>query len=98
MPYTTNNGVRLYYELIGSGAPLLLHPGFVCSGEDWIEAGYVAALKDRYRVILFDPRGQGRSDKPHDPADYQRHHRVDDVLAVLDATGINRAHFWGYSM
>jgi pimeloyl-ACP methyl ester carboxylesterase len=49
-------------------------------------------------VLRLDPRGQGKSDKPHDPAVYARRDRVGDVLAVLDAEGIDRAHFWGYSL
>lgn len=98
MPYAENDGVRIRYEVDGSGVPLVLHPGFVGSLEDWDDAGYVSALQDQYRIIRLDPRGQGRSDAPHDPAAYAVEHRVGDVLAVLDAEGIERAHFWGYSM
>jgi pimeloyl-ACP methyl ester carboxylesterase len=76
----------------------VLHIGFIGGLEDWIDAGYVAALRDRFRLILVDPRGQGGSDKPHDPAAYVARNRVGDVLAVLDAEGIDRTHFWGYSL
>ena len=98
MPYAVNDGVRIRYETEGHGPPLVLHIGFIGGLEDWIEAGYVAALRDRYRLVLIDPRGQGGSDKPHDPAAYVARNRVGDVLAVLDAEGIDRAHFWGYSL
>ena len=98
MPYAANGGVRIHYAVEGGGPPLLLHWGFAGSAEDWADAGYVAALRDRYRLVMLDPRGQGRSDKPHDPAAYAGRCRVADVLAVLDAEGIDRAHFWGYSM
>ncbi|MGH2369447.1 MAG: alpha/beta fold hydrolase [Chloroflexota bacterium] len=98
MPYADNAGVRVRYETDGHGPPLVLHIGFIGALEDWIEAGYVAALRDRYRMILIDPRGQGGSDKPHDSAAYVARNRVGDVLAVLDAEGIDRAHFWGYSL
>jgi pimeloyl-ACP methyl ester carboxylesterase len=98
MPYAVNDGVRIRYEVEGGGPPLVLHPGFVGSAADWKEAGYGDALRDRYRLVLLDPRGQGGSDKPRDPAAYTRRRRVGDVLAVLDAVGIDRAHFWGYSM
>jgi len=100
MPYADNAGVRIFYEVDGdgSGPPLLLHWGFVSSAEDWADIGYVAALRVRYQVVLLDARGQGRSDKPHEPAAYARRCRVGDVLAVLDAVGIERAHFWGYSL
>jgi pimeloyl-ACP methyl ester carboxylesterase len=66
--------------------------------EDLIDAGYVAALRERFRLVLLDPRGQGQSDKPHDPASYTVDRRVGDVLSVLDALAIDRAHFWGYSL
>ena len=46
MPIATNNGVRIHYHVEGHGPPLLLHPGFVGSAEDWEDAGYVAALQD----------------------------------------------------
>jgi pimeloyl-ACP methyl ester carboxylesterase len=98
MPYAINGEVRICYEVEGSGPPLVLHPGFVGSAGDWGDGGYVAALRDRYKLVLLDPRGQGSSDKPRDPAAYARRHRVGDVLAVLDAAGVDRAHFWGYSM
>ena len=98
MPYAINNGIRIRYETEGRGPPLLLHIGGVGGAlEDWYDAGYVAALRDGYRLILIDPRGQGQSDKPHDPAAYVRRERVGDVCAVLDALGIERTHFWGYS-
>jgi pimeloyl-ACP methyl ester carboxylesterase len=100
MPYATHDGVRVYYEVDGSGPPLVLHIGFLGSLDDWRRAdvGYAEALRDAYRLVLFDPRGQGRSDAPHEPAAYGSRQRVGDVLAVLDAEGIGRAHFWGYSM
>jgi pimeloyl-ACP methyl ester carboxylesterase len=100
MPYADNDGVRIHYEVEGSGAPLVLHIGFLGSLDDWRrpDVGYTDALRDAYRLVLLDPRGQGRSDGPHDPAAYGLRQRVGDVLAVLDAAGIGRAHFWGYSM
>jgi pimeloyl-ACP methyl ester carboxylesterase len=64
----------------------------------WREYGYVAALRDRYQAILIDARGHGESDKPRDAADYALDRRVTDVTAVLDALGIGKASFWGYSM
>jgi pimeloyl-ACP methyl ester carboxylesterase len=98
MPYATNDGVRIRYEVAGSGPPLLLHIGFAGGLEDWADAGYVAPLAARYRVVLLDPRGQGQSDKPHDPAAYAARRRVGEVVAVLDAAGIDRVHYWGYSL
>lgn len=100
MPYASNDEVRIHYHLDGNpaGPPLLLHCGFVGTLHDWYDAGYVDALRGDYRLILLDPRGQGGSDKPHDPAAYEFGRRVADVIAVLDAEGIATAHYWGYSM
>ena len=95
MPYASNDDVRMFYEIVGTGPPLMLHVGYVGSVENWADAGYVAALQDRFQLILIDPRGQGRSDKPHQPEAYSRHCRIGDVVAVLDAVGGDRVHFWG---
>lgn len=90
--------VRIHYQLEGSGPPLVLHPGFSQSLLEWYDAGYVDALKRDYRIIILDPRGQGESDKPHSTEAYGERQRVADVVAVLDDVGVERAHFWGYSM
>ena len=99
MPFASNDGVRIRYETVGSGPPLLLHIGGVGGAlEDWFDAGYVSALQNEYQLIILDPRGQGQSDKPHDSAAYTWTERVGDVCAVIDAVGIERVHFWGYSL
>lgn len=98
MPHAMNGEVRIHYEVEGSGPPLMLHTGFIGVVEDWYTLGYVDALKPDYRLIMPDPRGQGRSDKPHAPEAYGSNNRVADVIAVLDALGIDRVDFWGYSM
>jgi pimeloyl-ACP methyl ester carboxylesterase len=98
MPYADNHGVRIHYRTEGVGRPLVLQHGFTESIEDWSECGYVDALKQRFRPILVDARGHGGSDKPHDPSAYLLENRVGDVVAVLNVLGIEKAHFWGYSM
>jgi pimeloyl-ACP methyl ester carboxylesterase len=96
--FAENNGVRIYYEVQGSSPPLLLHHGWAGSSQGWRQFGYVDALTDSYRVIAMDARGHGRSDKPHDEAEYTMGLRTGDVLAVLDAVGVDQVHYWGYSM
>ncbi|MGH2618731.1 MAG: alpha/beta fold hydrolase [Thermomicrobiales bacterium] len=98
MPFANNDDVRIRFDVDGAGPPLVLHIGFVGALEDLVDAGYVAALRDRFRLVLLDPRGQGQSDKPHDATAYTVDRRAGDVLAVLDALEIERAHFWGYSL
>ena len=98
MPYAINGGIRIHYEVVGSGPPLLLHHGSFGSGEDWRDFGYVDALSRDHQVILMDARGHGRSDKPHDPAAYDLSLRVTDVTCVLDDLGLQTANYFGYSM
>jgi pimeloyl-ACP methyl ester carboxylesterase len=98
MPYVTStDGVRIFYTTIGQGEPLVLAHGGTHTWESWQDLGYVAALKERFQLILFDARGHGRSDKPHEVAAYAFPQLVDDVLAVVNGLGIYRFHFWGYS-
>jgi len=98
MPYVTNRGIRIHYEVEGIGAPLVLHHGSFGSGADWHDLGYAAELTFQNRLILIDARGHGASDKPHDPAAYDMALRVSDVTSVLDDLQIERANFFGYSM
>jgi pimeloyl-ACP methyl ester carboxylesterase len=98
MPFARNGDVRIHYEAVGTGPALVLHHGTMGSGPDWIDLGYVDALKDRHKVILIDARGHGRSDKPHDPAAYDLPLRAADVVAVLDHLGMGCASYFGYSM
>jgi pimeloyl-ACP methyl ester carboxylesterase len=66
--------------------------------ECWYDFGYASELRNRYRLILFDARGHGASDKPHNSAAYDLKCRVDDVVVVLDSLGIDKAYYLGYSM
>jgi len=97
MPFADNEGLKIYYEVEGSGPDLILAHGLSSTGEDWRELGYVAQLRRHYRLILVDARGHGQSDKPHDPHDYSPESRVRDYLAVLDDLGVSKAHYWGFS-
>jgi pimeloyl-ACP methyl ester carboxylesterase len=98
MPYTSNAGIQIHYEVDGTGPALVLQHGFTQCLDDWGECGYVAALRPKYQVVLIDARGHGDSEKPGDEASYTLGCRAADVTAVLDALSIEKAHFWGYSM
>lgn len=98
MPTIDNHGVNIHYETIGQGPPLLCVHGLWSSGRAYHDGGWVAALRDDYRLLLPDVRGHGRSAKPHDTAAYTPDELASDVLAVLDAEGVARAHVLGYSM
>lgn len=97
MPFVENHGVRSYYEVAGSGRPLVLLHGGACDGTAWREAGYVKALEHDFRLILIDQRGAGRSDKPHTPEAYLMEQCVRDVLLVLADLGVSSFTVWGWS-
>ena len=98
MPYADNNGVRIHYHVDGQGPPLVLHHGMTQTLESWYDNGYVDGLKQDFRLILIDGRGHGQSDKPHEPEAYELKTRVNDVLAVMDDAGVDKAHYMGFSL
>lgn len=98
MPYANNQGVKIYYEVEGQGPPLVLAHGAGVSLEMWRNRGYVKEPSKDYQTILFDARGHGKSDKPITPESYQQEVFCSDVTAVMDALGVKKAHYFGYSM
>ena len=97
MPYAVNGIVHIYYEVEGEGTPLVLGHGAGAEASFWSNYGYVDSLKQDYQLVLFDTRGHGKSDKPHEVSDYGLN-CADDVIAILDTLGIQKAHYLGYSM
>src|SRR6185312_299136 len=94
MQYTTINGVKLAYDLNGSGVPVVLIHG--AQGDQTMFSGLAPALSQKYRVLTFDQRGSGLSDKPHDG--YSIAVLADDAAALMDHAGFPRAHIVGVSM
>jgi pimeloyl-ACP methyl ester carboxylesterase len=91
------DGVRIRYVERGAGAPVILIHGFTANIErGWVHTGILPDLARDYRVIAFDLRGHGKSDKPHDPRAYDP--LAIDVIRLLDHLGIERAHAVGYSL
>jgi pimeloyl-ACP methyl ester carboxylesterase len=88
------NGLSFHVEEEGQGPPLLLISGLGYSSWCWQELS--AALRDQFRVIRFDNRGTGRSDKPDGP--YSIPQLAEDAAAVLDACHAPAAHVLGHSM
>jgi len=90
------DGTRLHYEVFGArrGEPLLLIQGLGADSRGWLRQR--RAFASRYRCIVFDNRGAGRSDHPDAPYDLEV--MAADAIAVLDAAGVGRAHIVGASM
>ena len=89
--YVERDGVRIFYEVFGSGEPtvLLLPTWSIIHSRFW--KAQVPYLARHCRVITFDGRGNGRSSRPESAAAYANADFVADALAVLDATGTARA-------
>lgn len=94
MPYAKVNGIKIYYETHGEGPPVILIGGLGSQAESW--AKQVSIYSRHLRVIVFDNRGAGRSDKPDIP--YTTELMADDTASLLDALGIESAHVVGKSM
>ena len=88
------NGVNLAYATAGAGYPVLFITGLSYGG--WFWEQQVPAFADRFRVLTFDNRGSGQSDKP-DLA-YTAAMLADDTVGLMRGLGMTRAHIIGHSM
>jgi len=88
------NGIRLHYEDVGAGPALLLLHAFPLSGAMWRDQ--VDWLRGEYRLIVPDLRGFGGSDAPPGPATMEQ--QADDMAALLEQLGVDRAVVVGLSM
>ena len=95
--FTATDGVRLNYEIEGSGPPLVLHLGAGCDASLWRAAGYIEPLSKSYRCILFDHRGHGRSDHPTSVKANHIDRYADDVVALVEHLGDSTVSYFGWS-
>ena len=94
MPTIYVNDITMYYEIHGEGEPLVLIPGLPIDVTAFRQI--ISELAKHYRIIVFDNRGAGRTDKPDMP--YSIGMMADDTAGLLAALGIQRAHVLGVSM
>jgi pimeloyl-ACP methyl ester carboxylesterase len=96
--FVERDGVRVFWERYGDGAPtILLMPTWsIFHARHW--KAQIAYLARHFRVVTFDGRGNGRSDRPPDQRAYADTEFAADAAAVLDATGTNAAFVAGLSM
>lgn len=89
--YVERNGVRLFYEVHGIGEPtiVLVPSSPIVHSRQW--KAQIHYLSRHHRVVAYDGRGNGRSDRPTDVASYVDDQLVADRLAVMDATATDRA-------
>ena len=96
MPYADADGVRLYYEEAGSGTAIVFVHEFATDHRGW--EPQMRFFSRRHRCIAFNARGYPPSDVPENPDMYSQDRARDDVLAILDGLGIDKAHINGLSM
>ncbi|MEE9287890.1 MAG: alpha/beta hydrolase, partial [Gammaproteobacteria bacterium] len=102
LPHTEGDvdrdGVKIHYETYGEGAHTIL---FVPTWSLVHSRAYKAQIpyfSGRFRCVTYDPRGNGKSDRPLDPEAYSLRNYVGDALAVMDTTGTDKAIVFGYSL
>jgi len=97
MPHATaNDGVKLYYEEVGGGTPVIFVHEFAGDHRSW--EPQIRFFSRSYRCIVYNARGYPPSDVPEDPERHSQAIARDDVIAVLDHLRIDRAHVVGLSM
>ncbi|MBI4527065.1 MAG: alpha/beta fold hydrolase [Deltaproteobacteria bacterium] len=95
MPFAQLKDLKLYYEVHGEGPPFLFVSETACHGEVW-KTYQVPEFSRDHRVIIYDQRGTGRSDKPS--MDYTTGMLADDAASLLDHLGAEQAIVYGHSM
>ena len=93
---TTDDGVELHYEEVGSGTPIVFVHEFAGDCRSW--ESQMRYFGRRYRCIAFNARGYPPSDVPDDVEKYSQERARDDIKAVLDALKLDKAHVVGLSM
>ncbi len=95
-----SDGVEIAFHEEGEGKPILLIHGFASNHQiNWVGPGWFQTLTGAgYRVIAFDNRGHGQSEKLYDPAFYPSRVMAGDARRLLDHLGIEQAAVVGYSM
>ena len=96
MSFADINGIKLCYEIYGrdNNIPIILIHGFGAKKEIW--NSQVGALSKKFKVITFDIRGSGKSDRPNKP--YTMEMFADDIKGLMDYLNIEKSHILGRSM
>jgi len=89
---------RIYYEVTGTGYPVMLVHGFITNSESWKRSALYTDLAGAgYKVITVDLRGNGKSGKPHNPEAYQNDAESMDLMILADKLGLIKYSVVGYS-
>jgi pimeloyl-ACP methyl ester carboxylesterase len=92
------DGTKIYYEVKGTGEPVLLVHGFIVNGQSWKRTElYKDLIAEGYKVIILDQRGNGFSDKPHDSTAYDNDAEAKDIMSLMKHLKIKKYSAVGYS-
>ncbi|MDM8001155.1 MAG: alpha/beta hydrolase [Dehalococcoidia bacterium] len=94
MPQASVNGVVLFYKTYGKGEAIVMIPGLGAGHTSWFRQ--IPVFKKRFRVVTFDPRGIGRSERLQ--KGYAFRVLADDVIGLMDHLSIQKAHVLGQSL
>lgn len=96
--YTSFDNTKIYYEVKGTGYPVILVHGFIMTGEGWKRTEIYKLLQSAgYKVITLDMRGNGKSGKPHTSDAYANDAEAKDIMGLATALHLRRYDVVGYS-
>jgi pimeloyl-ACP methyl ester carboxylesterase len=96
MALLDRDGVKIYYEVHGSGPVILLTHGYSSTSQMWV--GQIEELSKDHTLVIWDMRGHGETDSPDDLAQYSEALTVEDMAAILDKVGAEKAIIGGLSL
>jgi 3-oxoadipate enol-lactonase len=96
MAFVDSNGARIFWHEIGQGDPIVLIMGLGCSSALWFR--FAPRLARHFRVIMLDNRGVGQTVAPRGTMVHRVPDMAGDVIRVMDAAGVEKAHMLGFSM
>lgn len=95
MPKVTINDMNMYYEIHGEGIPLVMIMG-LSGNVYWWDRSFIDEVSNKFKTIIFDNRGVGRSDDPG--VDVSIKMMTDDLIGLMNALNIDRTYLLGISM
>ncbi|MBD2700543.1 alpha/beta hydrolase [Spirosoma sp. BT702] len=96
--FTSFDGTKIHYDIIGEGKPVVLLHGFISNSESWKRSAVRQALADAgFKVVTLDLRGNGLSDRPHAAEAYRDNTELKDVMALMKHLNLSNYDVVGYS-
>lgn len=96
--FTSFDGTKIHYDVIGAGKPVVLLHGFISTSESWKRTPVRQALVDAgFKVVTLDLRGNGQSDRPHEAGAYRNDAELKDVMGLMKHLNLTDYDVVGYS-